>query len=531
VNPDSFKALAEQVAIPFRHLRFLLEQIEFYIPGATVWAFGSRVKWSHREQSDLDLAVLCDKQTAQKVLPKLNDAFIESDLPFKVQLLDFNRLPANMQENIKKDYIVLYRPQETPLPPGWKETTLGEVAELAREQWLPGDPGHKYIGLEHINQDDLQINGFGLSSSLRSNKFYFKQGDILFGKLRPYFRKVWQASFDGVCSTDIWVIRAKEGYDQNYLFYFMANPVLIDKSTGASTGTKMPRADWDFLKGTEWLTPPLPEQKAIAAVLSSFDDKIELLRRQNKTLEKIAQTIFKEWFVNFNFPDEKGKPYKNSGGRMKSSELGEIPDGCRVGTLGEELSVSIGGDWGQGTKGSDGYVQAYCLRGTDIDSLKISGYSAQVPLRWIKKDSLKKRIITENDVLIGGSGLGPIGKTLYCHKNINLLYDFPITYSNFCKRLTAKNKYHALYFEYLISRLYSQGSLERFFTGTSIPNLDINGLLEEIVVIPNEKQIEDFAKIIDLKYSNLINPQIQTLSKLRDTLLPKLLKGEIRVKL
>lgn len=112
MNPADLQKLAEQIAIPVRHLSFLLEQLKSYIPDATVWAFGSRVKGSSRTSSDLDLAVLCDKQTAQKQLRKLNEAFIESNIPFKVQLLDFNRLPANMQENIKTKYVILYRPDE-----------------------------------------------------------------------------------------------------------------------------------------------------------------------------------------------------------------------------------------------------------------------------------------------------------------------------------------------------------------------------------------------------------------------------------
>jgi predicted nucleotidyltransferase len=110
VNPADLQALAEQIAIPVPHLRYLLEQIELYIPKATVWAFGSRVKGAYRPASDLDVAVLCDKETAKRALPKLNEVFVESDLPFKVQLLDFNRLPENMQENIKKRFVVLYQP-------------------------------------------------------------------------------------------------------------------------------------------------------------------------------------------------------------------------------------------------------------------------------------------------------------------------------------------------------------------------------------------------------------------------------------
>jgi len=112
VNPADLQQLAKRITVSVRHLRYLLEQLKLYIPDATVWAFGSRVKGSNRTSSDLDLAVLCDKQTAKKQLPKLNEVFVESDIPFKVQLLDFNRLPANMQENIKKKYVILYRPDE-----------------------------------------------------------------------------------------------------------------------------------------------------------------------------------------------------------------------------------------------------------------------------------------------------------------------------------------------------------------------------------------------------------------------------------
>jgi predicted nucleotidyltransferase len=112
VNPADLQQLAEQITVSVRHLSYLLEQLKLYIPDATVWAFGSRVKGSNRTSSDLDLAVLCDKETAKKQLPKLNEVFIESNIPFKVQLLDFNRLPVNMQENIKEKYVILYHSDE-----------------------------------------------------------------------------------------------------------------------------------------------------------------------------------------------------------------------------------------------------------------------------------------------------------------------------------------------------------------------------------------------------------------------------------
>lgn len=111
MNPSDLQTLASQITVSVPHLQYLLEQLKLYIPDATIWAFGSRVKGSHHPASDLDLAILCDKETAQKILPKLNDVFIESNIPFKIQLLDFNRLPPDMQENIKTKYVILCKPR------------------------------------------------------------------------------------------------------------------------------------------------------------------------------------------------------------------------------------------------------------------------------------------------------------------------------------------------------------------------------------------------------------------------------------
>ena len=109
MNPSDLKQLAEQTSVPINYLQYILEQIKSYIPDSTIWVFGSRIKGSHRPSSDLDLAVLCDKETAKRQLLRLNEIFIESDIPFKIQLLDFYRLPVNIQKNIKKQYFVLYQ--------------------------------------------------------------------------------------------------------------------------------------------------------------------------------------------------------------------------------------------------------------------------------------------------------------------------------------------------------------------------------------------------------------------------------------
>lgn len=170
------------------------------------------------------------------------------------------------------------------IPEGWNILHLDDVSELVKDVYRPNEQDNMhYVGLEHIDQQNLTLNSIGNSSEIKSNKFHFKRGDILFGKLRPYFRKVYRSTFDGVCSTDIWVVRSKNGTDQGFLFYFLANKDFVDLASSGSSGTRMPRADWDYLKETTWSIPSIGEQRAIAKILSDLDEKIELNRQMNKT--------------------------------------------------------------------------------------------------------------------------------------------------------------------------------------------------------------------------------------------------------
>lgn len=143
------------------------------------------------------------------------------------------------------------------IPDDWEEKPIGDVCKLVKEQYIPNENDVRpYIGLEHIEQGTLHLTGVGKSSDVKSNKFIFKKGQILFGKLRPYFRKVIHSSFNGVCSTDIWVIESKNGYDNGYLFYFFTNPEIIAEASRSSEGTKMPRAVWNYLSMLKKHFPP-----------------------------------------------------------------------------------------------------------------------------------------------------------------------------------------------------------------------------------------------------------------------------------
>ena len=178
-----------------------------------------------------------------------------------------------------------------------------KAQELLKSADIKINPSKKehipYIGLEHIQPNCLRVTEIGDSADTQSGKKKFEAGDVLFGSLRVYFRKVIRPKINGVCSTDITVLKAKEDkLDQKYLFYLVCNPQFIDRASGQGEGTRMPRTGWNIISKFDISIPEdIKEQKRIAGVLSGFDDKIELNNKINQNLEQTAQEIFKEWFV------------------------------------------------------------------------------------------------------------------------------------------------------------------------------------------------------------------------------------------
>ncbi len=161
---------------------------------------------------------------------------------------------------------------ETGFPEGWREGTLGGVAENMRRTVGADqiDSSTPYIGLEHMPRRCIALSEWKNSDELESNKFAFRRGEILFGKLRPYFHKVGVAPLDGVCSTDILVMRPKEPEWFGFVLGHTSSIELVNHVDAASTGTKMPRTNWNDIARYEILLPP----KRVAA---AFTEKVEPL--------------------------------------------------------------------------------------------------------------------------------------------------------------------------------------------------------------------------------------------------------------
>src|SRR5690606_6364228 len=154
------------------------------------------------------------------------------------------------------------------------------------------------------------------------------------------------------------------------------------------------------------------------------------------------------------------------------------------------------------------------------DNLRKDGYSEDAPVRWIKKSSFEKRQLSKCDILIAGSGIGPVGKPLWVTPEMLKAYSYPVIYSNFVKRFRAKSPEHSVYVDRIIFNMRESNEIWDYVNGTSIPNLDDKGLLEYAdVVIPSEEKVKAFYEYIKPIYAKLYNKESRTLASLRDGLL------------
>ena len=159
---------------------------------------------------------------------------------------------------------------------------VSRITELVSPQELGDDP---YVGLEHLGKGTLRVIGHGASREVTSTKRRFHEGDILFGRLRPYLRKVARAPFRGVCSTDIRVFRARPGIDQGFLYHYMASEGFLSHACSGTVGTRMPRAHREHLASLPVHLPPLRDRQTTAATLDSIE-------RTTVEAEAAARTLF-----------------------------------------------------------------------------------------------------------------------------------------------------------------------------------------------------------------------------------------------
>lgn len=357
-----------------------------------------------------------------------------------------------------------------------------------------------YISTENMLPEK---GGITVASSFPSGKVTeFQENDILISNIRPYFKKIWKADRRGCCSNDVLCIRANNNVDTEFLYYLLSQDLFFAYVMSGANGSKMPRGDKQQIMKWEIEIPTEKEdQHRIASILSSLDRKIELNNKINADLEEMAQAIFKNWFVDF-------EPFKD--GKFVDSELGMIPEGWKVGTL-EDIAEITMGQSPAGNSLNENREGMIFYQGS-------SDFGFRFPsIRVFTTEP--KRLAVANSVLF--SVRAPVG-------------DINVAKEECCIGrgvASIKSKYgHDSYL------FYTMKSLHKLFDsfdgeGTVFGSINKKTLSAIQILLPSDGIVEQFNNIAS-SFDNRIrslSEESSRLSLLRDTLLPRLMSGELEV--
>ena len=289
--------------------------------------------------------------------------------------------------------------------------------------------------------------------------------------------------------------------------------------------------------------PPKDERRRISDFLCAIDDRIALLRETNATLEAMAQALFKSWFVDFDPVHAKQQGRAPEGmdaataalfpDSFEESELGMVPKGWTLRPFGQCLSHTIGGDWGSDVPDESNDTRVAIIRGTDIPDLQACSES-RVPIRFTTQKKLKSRELKVGDIVIevsGGSKEQPTGRSILITEEILARFDCPVEPASFCRLFRPLQAD----FSYLLAQhlifIYAQGKTWEYQNqSTGIANFQTTHFLEaELVAVPTDDVLKKFFEIIGPMVQQINSPQIGQLANLRDTLLPRLISGQLRL--
>ena len=374
----------------------------------------------------------------------------------------------------------------------WKECKLKDICDYGKDRVeVSSLDNSNYISTENMLPNRA---GITIATTLPTGEYTpsFEIDDTLVSNIRPYFKKIWKATFSGGCSADVLVFKAKENVSKEYFYYVLADDEFFKYSMTTSKGTKMPRGDKTSIMNYPVKLPPLPTQQKIAAILSSLDDKIELNNKINTNLEQQAGALFKNWLVDF-------EPF---GGKM--------PEGWKVGKLSDIAEITMGQSPDGKSYNEDGIGTVFYQGRAE--------FGTRFPTRRLFTTE-PKRIAKKFDTLM--SVRAPVGDTNIANEDCCIGRGLAAIHSK---------DNHQSFVHYTVLSLRSQ--LDVFNgEGTVFGCINRDALNNMEVVIPAKDDLDKFEKIVASLDADIFNRSEENdrLKIIRDTLLPKLMNGEIEV--
>lgn len=393
-----------------------------------------------------------------------------------------------------------------------EEIRVGDIANVQTgpfgSQLHKGDYvqyGTPIITVEHLGDNKILHNDTPFVSdedAQRLSKYSLKEGDIVFSRVGSVDRRAYVSKkeegwlFSGRCLR-LRVNNTKK-IDSRYLSYYFGLERFKEYVRSIAVGATMPSLNTKIMSDLKFKAPKLTVQMKISNILSSIDSKIELNHAINKNLEDMAQALFKRWFVDFEFPNENGEPYKSSGGAFEDSELGFIPNEWEIRKIGDVLALEYGKALKKsermngaipvyGSNGRVGYHNTHLVKGPGI---VVGRKGNPGVVKFVNTDFY------------------PIDTTFYVVSRV----------SNF---FSLNYIYHTL----------SRQNLKSLSADSAVPGLNRNIVYMSNMLIPPRELLDEFESR-GQSFRDLISEkevENDVLSQIRDTLLPKLMSGEIRV--
>ena len=526
--------MTDRLALPRRYRDQLEALLREHVPGVEVWAYGSRVNGESHDGSDLDLAL---RGPALEPLDggfnDLLEAIEKSNVPILVQAHDWATLPESFHREIERDYVVVQEGAKQTTAGEWQTCTLGELTDNFDAIRIPvketdrGVGPYPYYGASGVVD---HVDGFLFDGEYL---LIAEDGENLRTRTTPI---AFLANGKFWVNNHAHIVQGNSNADTRFLKYALS---VLDIS-GYLTGSTMSKLTQGNMNRIPLITPPLPKQRTIAYVLGTLDDKIELNRRMNRTLEEMAQAIFQDWFVDFGptrakmeglgpylplelwdlFPDE-----------LVDSELGEIPEGWSLRNFGDLLKDVIGGDWGKESPTPPDTEVVSIIRGTDIPNLRAGG-TGSVPRRFTSERKANRRRLEEGDIVIevsGGSPTTPTGRSMILTTDILERFDGTVVCASFCRRLRPSTWVEGLIASQHLDYLNSIDKMWEYqLQSTGISNFQTKRFLdEEQVIWPDPNIAKAFANVVSPIVKTTNRNENKTIAETRDALLPRLLSGQL----